>query len=116
MAGRTDFGAGTTEFKHKDGRTERVACHSWPLHLFKRHFQDFKPDATDDWKAAVYTFGGPRPSLIEKTDIQVNLADGCIELCYWLKPGVRGEYHQFDWGWGVRWLTGEGDGIQQEPR
>ena len=112
MAGQTDFGAGTTEFRIQNGVIERVGCHSWPLALFRRHFTDFKPDDVEDWKAAVFAFGGPRPSMIEKTEIQFNSTNGCVELCYWLKAGVKGEYHKFDWGWGVKWTTGEHDGIQ----
>jgi hypothetical protein len=75
MAGpRGDFGVGS---EIRDGI--RWGFHSWPVLNFKLHFMtrvgndDFRfldVNCEEDWKAAIYAWGGPKPSLISRTKVE----------------------------------------------
>src|SRR6266850_8559429 len=77
--------------------------HAWPLATFKEFFHGFRPEDTDDWKAVIYKSGGPKPSCIERTDLEFRPEDGRILILYWLREGVR--YTDRTGGYtGARWF------------
>lgn len=76
---------------------------SWPIARFIQIFSGFGEKDEDDWKAAVYKWGGPKPSLIESTRLSVE--GGVAKLHWYPKAGVTGVYDHTTWG-GVRWSKG----------
>ncbi|HEX9430866.1 MAG TPA: hypothetical protein VF944_10860 [Candidatus Bathyarchaeia archaeon] len=86
MAGQ--FGWTTRE---RDGLV--WTAHIWPLDLFRRHFNGFGESDTEDWKAAVYKWGGPKPSRIERVDISYDAAAGAV-LVLWRERSEGTAVHQ----------------------
>lgn len=80
MAGQSDSFGWTT--KEKDGVVWNA--HIWPLELFKRHFTGWGPHDVEDWKAAIYKWGGPRPSRIKDFDITFDPNIGAV-LVLWIE-------------------------------
>lgn len=77
MAGQeTEFASGVRE---KDGTQQYY--HAWPIVLFKQHFAGLE-DAQENWKAAVYAWGGPQPSKLERVDVEFDIASGRVLLIY----------------------------------
>lgn len=80
MAG-SDFAFGAGVKLNSEGVI--TGCyHEWPIPNFLKHFKGFG-DSQEDWKAAVYKWGGPKPSEIERTEIVPNGAT--VLVMYWLK-------------------------------
>jgi hypothetical protein len=84
MAGQHgDFGSGSIE---RDGI--RWGVHYWPVAGFKLHFTDehefrnldFKCE--EDWKAAIYAWGGPKPSWISRTKIDFDRENMLFMIMY----------------------------------
>lgn len=88
---------------------------AWPFTKFTQVFAGWGEKDEDDWKAAVYRWGGIRPSYIERTWIDVAVEKGVAEgrIYYELKAGVTGEYDATAWN-RVRWRRAEvhEDGIR----
>jgi len=71
MAGSfSHFGTGSVE---REGL--RWGVHYWPIAGFKIHFTDeagyrhIDPKCEEDLKAAIYAWGGPKPSLISRAKL-----------------------------------------------
>lgn len=63
---------------------------AWPLARFTQIFSGFGEKDYDDWKAAVYKWGGPKPSLITRTSVAIVGTE--VRLTFELVHDVRCDY------------------------
>lgn len=85
-----------------------VSYFSWPIAKFVQWYTGFADPGHDDWKAVVYMRGGPKPSLVTKTDIDMcpSRAGGMeVRLLWW--TSARSEYDKSQPG-GIKWTESIG--------
>lgn len=68
--------------------------HCWPIVLFLRHFKD-KGNAgraietDEDWKAVIYSWGGPLPRFIDRVELRHDPEDQVVRIVYWETEDVK---------------------------
>ena len=70
----------------------KYPCFMWDVAFFKRAFIDGRkeaqPEDTDDWKAIIWLYDGPKPSQIEKVIIKPTHDFRKIIMAWELKNGL----------------------------